>query len=347
MRVPKLIREGSQTVPIAQHTKNLLIALKGAASTREGGEFLVRHGMETGRIYFHQGKVAWVVVSNKQQTFSSYLVDNTPLSSQELQEVFDECKRSEANFGETIVQWGLLDRETLRQLLLRHISICLSGILSWSNTETLFMPDKRTYKGSLTFELAEVVKAVADLNVGEKKHSGGMTRSEVKKRPGKKRAVMVRAPDEGLEPEMEQTSNTGLDEGSGLLREAKERGTTALEAHLAELRDVKGYLAAGIMTFNGVTLATQTTVGGINLETTGVVFNDIFRNAHEAAGKIGMETCNNMVITTPKGVIVMECSGVNAAAHIHFIVILETGGNQTLARITLQQIIPAAVAAAS
>ncbi len=330
-------------MPIAQHTKNLLIALKGAASTREGGEFLVRHGKETGRIYFHQGKVAWVAASNVQQTFSSYLVDNTALSSQELEEVFDECKRSGANFGETIVQWGLLDKEILRRLLLHHISICLMGVLSWSNTETLFMPDDRTYKGSLTFELAEVVKAAADLNVGEKQHFDGMTLSEVKKRAGKKRGVKARAPDEGLGPKTEQTSISGLDGDAGLPREAKERATTALAVHLSELRDVKGYLASAIMTFNDATLATHTTVGGINLEATGVVFNDIFRNAHEAARKIGLETCKNMVITTPKGIIVMECSGVESAAHIHFIVILEAGGNQSLVRMNLQKAVPAAV----
>lgn len=117
----------------------------------------------------------------------------------------------------------------------------------------------------------------------------------------------------------------------------------ALEAHLESFKDVKGYVASGIMDFTGSVLASHTTTDKINLESVGAVFNDIFRNAHEAARKIGLEACTDTVITTPKGIIVMECSGVDSAAHVHFIVILEAGGNQSLVRMNLQKAVPAVV----
>ncbi|MCB1034157.1 MAG: response regulator [Acidobacteria bacterium] len=120
--------------------------------------------------------------------------------------------------------------------------------------------------------------------------------------------------------------------------------TMALETYLKEFKDINGYLASGIMDFTGETLVTDSTSADIDLEATGAVFNDIFRSAHEASGKIGMEACQKMTIATPKGMIVMECSGVDAASHLHFIVALKADGNQALARKTLEKIIPKVVA---
>ncbi len=138
------------------------------------------------------------------------------------------------------------------------------------------------------------------------------------------------------------TRGSGESRDEDLVAKAKER-TMALEEQLESVKDVKGYMASGIMDFSGSVLASHSTTDKINLESVGAVFNDIFRAAHEAAGKIGLEACTDTVITTPKGIIVMECSGVESAAHIHFLVILEAGGNQSLVRVQLQKAVPAAV----
>lgn len=122
------------------------------------------------------------------------------------------------------------------------------------------------------------------------------------------------------------------------------RTQMALEEYLQEFKEIKGYIASGIMDFTGETLVTDSSRSGVDLEATGAVFNDIFRNAHEASGKIGLEACKKMTITTPKGVIVMECSGVDAASHLHFIAVLTEDGNQALARKTLEKIVPKVVA---
>ena len=57
----------------------------------------------------------------------------------------------------------------------------------------------------------------------------------------------------------------------------------------------------------------------INLEIVGATFNDIFRSAHEASKKIGLLACNETTIETPKGIIVMLCSGIDEKAHLHLI----------------------------
>lgn len=122
------------------------------------------------------------------------------------------------------------------------------------------------------------------------------------------------------------------------------RSDMALEDYLQEFKEIKGYLASGVMDFTGETLVTDSVSSNVDLEATGAVFNDIFRNAHEASGKIGLEACQKMSISTPKGLIVMQCSGVDAPSHLHGIVVLQQDGNQALARNTLDRILPKFVA---
>lgn len=128
---------------------------------------------------------------------------------------------------------------------------------------------------------------------------------------------------------------------------SERRREMELESYLLEFKDINGYLASGIMDFTGETLATNSVSNGIDLEATGATFNDIFRSAHEASKKIGLEACRKLSITTPKGVVVMECSGVDSTSHLHFIVVLKEDGNQALARKTLERIVPQVVAAMS
>lgn len=118
----------------------------------------------------------------------------------------------------------------------------------------------------------------------------------------------------------------------------------ALEAHLQDFKEIKGYIASGIMDFTGEILASDSASPNVDLAAVGAVFNDIFRTAHEASQKIGLEACRNLVLNTPKGIIVMECSGVDSARHVHMIAVLQEGGNQALVRVTIGKILPKIVA---
>ncbi len=123
-----------------------------------------------------------------------------------------------------------------------------------------------------------------------------------------------------------------------------EEKATMIESHLEEFKAIKGYTAAGIMDFTGDILASHSAKTSVDLAVTGAVFNDIFRAAHEAAGKIGLETCRNLAIATPKGIVVMECSGADRKPHVHMIVVLEEGGNQALVKMTISKCLPKVVA---
>lgn len=117
----------------------------------------------------------------------------------------------------------------------------------------------------------------------------------------------------------------------------------ALDTVLDDLKSLKGYRAAGIMTHTGEMLASHTTDSKINFDVVGATFNDIFRSAHEAAGKVGMGVNNETQIVTPNGIIIMLCTGINAAAHAHMIAVIDKDGNQALARMTMEKMAPKVV----
>lgn len=121
----------------------------------------------------------------------------------------------------------------------------------------------------------------------------------------------------------------------------KEENVMALEKHLEALKEVKGYKAAGIMNYTGEMLASGSVDSNIDLTLVGATFNDIFRAAHEASKKIGLDTCRETVINTPKGVIVMRCSGVDAKAHFHVIGVMAGDGNQALMKMQIEKMLPA------
>jgi CheY-like chemotaxis protein len=121
----------------------------------------------------------------------------------------------------------------------------------------------------------------------------------------------------------------------------------ALEKHLQALKEIKGYKAAGIMNFTGEMLVYDSVDPNVDLGLVGATFNDIFRSAHEASKKIGLDACKETVITTPKGIIVMRCSGVDSKAHFHVIAIMSHDGNQALMKMQMEKMVPVVMAEAA
>ena len=138
----------------------ILKAFHEATRSERGGEVVVRSGEKTSRVFFVAGRIAWVTASTVKRTFTDYLLEKTGLQKEEVQEVFEECRRSGANFGETIVEWNLLGEEQLRRLLLEHLTDCLLEVFCWDPVDSMFVPEERTYKGSLTFDLEELLENV-------------------------------------------------------------------------------------------------------------------------------------------------------------------------------------------
>ena len=114
----------------------------------------------------------------------------------------------------------------------------------------------------------------------------------------------------------------------------------ALESYLERFKKINGYKASAIMNFTGEILAQDSNDPHIDLGLVGATFNDIFRTAHEASDKIGLEACREAAISTPKGIIIMRCSGVKSKVHYHTIAIFSADGNQALAKMEMAKMIP-------
>ena len=114
----------------------------------------------------------------------------------------------------------------------------------------------------------------------------------------------------------------------------------SIEKVLGELRGIKGYKGSGLMDFTGELLISDTTDDSIDFELASATFNDIFRGAHEAAGKVGLQSTTEMILNTPNGIIIMLCSGVRSEPHLHLIAVLDKDGNQALAKMTMNKLVP-------
>jgi len=114
----------------------------------------------------------------------------------------------------------------------------------------------------------------------------------------------------------------------------------SLEKLIGELRGINGYKAAGLMDYTGELLVQDSADTSIDLDLASATFNDIFRGAHEAAGKVGLQATTEMLLNTPNGEIVMMCSGVKTDPHIHLIAVLEKGGNHALTKMTMKKLLP-------
>jgi CheY-like chemotaxis protein/predicted regulator of Ras-like GTPase activity (Roadblock/LC7/MglB family) len=167
---------------------------------------------------------------------------------------------------------------------------------------------------------------------------------EYSRLPGEMRRKEERRRSIGQETALREKNSPAPVEGQGQTltitnEEAKMASDkqAAMEKHLEALKGVKGFKAAGVMDFTGDILFASTADPKIDLALVGASFNDIFRTAHDLSSSIGLEACNEMVLTTPKGSILMLCSGKNAKIHFHLIGIVATDGNAALMKMLLEK----------
>jgi|GEM_PF-5454109 len=105
-----------------------------------------------------------------------------------------------------------------------------------------------------------------------------------------------------------------------------------LKRLIVSLRKAKAYKASGVLTFQGRVLVRDSIDPNIDLDVVGATFNDLFEQAHDASERVGLEVCYETAINTPKGIILIRCSGLDALAHFHLIVILGADANLSLVR---------------
>ncbi len=283
--------------------ENLLNVLQEVAKTRYNGEVIVKCAEKTGRIFVYHGSVAWVVASTFRRTLIHCLTDHTDIDSEELQAVFQECKKSGKNFAETLIEWELVDRDALRHLLLAHIARAFADIVSWPDTDVMFVQEHREYQSNLIYDLDELLEMVDKL-----------------KTIGSVEAII----------------NPGVEKPS-LLQKNSELRTEALFESLDLL---EGFVNAGVVSPSGALLSAPAK-SNQNFEAAVSSINDVVLAAQRLTVAAGCGTGDTVEITSKDASILALCFNENedllntlpGKAHVHVVLVLSNLGNQVLAKL--------------
>ncbi len=123
-------------------------------------------------------------------------------------------------------------------------------------------------------------------------------------------------------------------------RNTSKKRTVMLDDKLDALKKINGYKGAAISDYTGEILVSDTGSLQGDLALSAATFNDIFRSAHQASKDLGLGVTHTMQIMTEEGIVMMACSGEESRVHIHVFAILEKDGNQALAKMALNKLVP-------
>lgn len=124
-----------------------------------GGEVVVRGGPNKGRIYVFKGSIAWITCDTIATRLRDVLAEQANLAQEDLEAALKESHASRRNFGETLIQWGLIDETQLRACLLTHNAAHFTGLVAFGErAQAMFVPQDRKYSGRLLYSLEEVVR---------------------------------------------------------------------------------------------------------------------------------------------------------------------------------------------
>jgi CheY-like chemotaxis protein len=144
-----------------------------------------------------------------------------------------------------------------------------------------------------------------------------------------------------LTEESKGPEETGKRPGS---KETGDEVLLNLKSYVEALQNINGYRAFTIMNFTGEILENDSKDPNIDLNYLCAMFNNIFLSAHKVCEKTGFDDPLETTIVTPKGIVLMRCSGTQSKTHIHLIAILEPDGNHALMKIEMERMMPALLA---
>jgi len=136
-------------------------AIREAMRQKSSGVLTLHWGTEEAQAFLTAGRLAWATASAVKSNLLLRLVEATGQTPEDIQRAFDESKKARKNFGEVMIERGLLTEPRLREILLEHVAGCLARLGAWPAAETAFAADARAYRSSLTFTLDEALERAA------------------------------------------------------------------------------------------------------------------------------------------------------------------------------------------
>ena len=146
-------------INVYDHGMTVLVQnIREAISIDFGGEVVIRSSDGIGRIYFVNNQIAWIYIQDSPRTLLNDLNSMYEIAKDELKAVFLECRRTGANFADTLVKWQLVPRETMRQILLFRFANYLRVISEWQNVSSIFIPEQHQYCSDFLFPINALLR---------------------------------------------------------------------------------------------------------------------------------------------------------------------------------------------
>ena len=114
----------------------------------------------------------------------------------------------------------------------------------------------------------------------------------------------------------------------------------AIEEILRTLKDVNGYLGAGVFTPQGEILEGTSDISGVHFEEAGSLIHDTLSNSKAVAKEVGFGNLNMIQLYTEMGIIFAKCYN-DGKLHFHTILVIKTDGNVAIARLKLNKTVDA------
>lgn len=106
------------------------------------------------------------------------------------------------------------------------------------------------------------------------------------------------------------------------------------------LKDVNGYLGAGVFTPQGEMLEGVADISGIHFEEAGALIHDTLKDAKDMAKQVGFGKLEMIQLYTEMGIILAQCYN-DEKVHFHTILVIKTDGNVAMAKIKLKKAVEA------
>jgi len=320
-----------------KYLSGLLAALAETATPGANGEVVARSASGTGRVFVADGRIAWAVTSSSPRTFGRQLVQAGLVQEADLTAVFAECKASGSNFAETLVAWGLISEQRLRDELLTNVAGALLEILGWQGCVAMFVPSRRVYSGKLTFEPAEVFRCAARLDKTQRlpvhhllPHFEG------------------RAPEEAFASMLERIrKSTSPDEIPTTGRARVPPATDQLvgaEGALRRLRDVDAFQAAGMFDASGTLLRCEAIDGAPSSDHIATACAGFLSRAQRLVA-IGWPVEGELILQAERGTLLLRRCDLPQSRQLGVFLLLSEAGRLHLARLQLDRVLPELVAA--
>jgi len=125
-----------------------------------------------------------------------------------------------------------------------------------------------------------------------------------------------------------------------------EKVMAKLEDILGKLKDIDGFMGAGVFTPNGE-MAGQVNISSLKLAEIGSIANDVLLKAQKATDIMHVGRGNMVHVESPKAHIFARCLNENTdfsqtesgKAHVHMVMLLEKDGNLAMGKIKLESVI--------